>query len=421
MHEAIVTAVKVTPHPDPEVHSLAVGYVLGETIVVSKDTKDGELGLYFPCDLQLSEGFATANDLVRRKNPDGTNAGGMFDANRKVRAQKLRGVKSNGFWCPLSYLAYAGDVSSLKEGDKIATFNGKEICKKYFTPAYYKAIGNKSKQQKKNKIVCIFPEHRDTEQFKHNLKSFNKGDRVVITLKMEGTSQRVAKNLEFREPKWWEKIIQKFTKLDLSRMVNLNGTRRVTLNYKDPSAPGYYSDSFRQQVADRIVPYLDEYMEVFCEVVGWTGDSTIMPKHSLDKIKDKEIRSKYKDPIVFSYDCLPGEFQVYIYRIAYVLPNGKTVDMPWNDVKKWCNAHKLKHVPEIASFIFDGNKEELLAMVESLSDGPDILNPSHPKEGVCVRIDGSHWECYKNKGWTYKVLANIIKDNDNYVDGEECS
>ena len=43
MHEAIISRVKVTPHPDPEVHSLAVGYVCGETIIVGKNTADGEI------------------------------------------------------------------------------------------------------------------------------------------------------------------------------------------------------------------------------------------------------------------------------------------------------------------------------------------------------------------------------------------
>lgn len=421
MHEAIVTKIKVQPHPDPEVHSLAVGYVCEETVIVSKDTKDGELGLYFPCELQLSEAFTKANDLIRRKDEHGNTAGGMFDENRRVRVQKFRGVKSNGFWCQLSYLSTFGDTSALKEGDKLAEFKKVPICQKYFSKKHNEHK-NKQKQPEKKKTVCVFPEHKDTEQFKSNVNKFKEGDKIVITLKMEGTSQRVARNLEFREPRWWEKIVSKFTKLDLSRMVNLNGTRHVTLNYKDPSSIGYYSDSFRQKVADKIVPYLDEYMELFCEVVGWSGpNTTIMPKHGLTKIKDKEITKLYKDPVIFSYECQPGEFAIYIYRIAYVLPNGKTVDLPWDDVKEWCVKHKINHVPELTSFTFDGNHRDLSDLVESLSDGPDPINPSHPREGVCIRVDGSEWKCWKNKGWAYKVLNDLIKSNDDYIDGEEVS
>jgi len=191
MHKAIVCKVTVTPHPDPEVHSLAVGTVMGETIIVGKDTPDQALGLYFPCELQLSAEFAAKNDLIRRKNPEtGANEGGMFDPNRRVRVQKFRGVRSHGFWCPLSYLNHFGDTSALKEGDQIDEFAGIPICCKYISRR--NPHRNSSQKPTKKKELC-FPEHRDTEQLRYNIEKINIGDELIITNKVHGCVERNTK------------------------------------------------------------------------------------------------------------------------------------------------------------------------------------------------------------------------------------
>jgi hypothetical protein len=417
MHEAIVTPVKVSAHPDPEVHSLAVGYVLGETIVVSNKTADGELGLYFPCDLQLSEEFAAKNDLVRRKNPDGTAAGGMFDENRKVRAQKLRGVKSNGFWCPLSYLEYAGDTSSLKEGDKIATFNGHELCKKYFSPKTLRARANGA--TKVSRETIWFPKHKDTEQLRHSLRSIKKGDNLVITLKMHGTSQRVAKNYEEKPEKWYDRVLNLFgLRRDRKVMRFYNGTRNVTLRGDDT---GFYTESFREKVAENLYPFLTNHLEVFFEVCGYEGDKPIMPVQDTSKTKDKEVKKVYGDKITYTYGCEKGNFAIYVYRIGYVLPSGTIVDLTWDQVKEKCVSWGVNHVPEICRFTFDGDYDKLLEVVDRFTDGPDLVDPRHPREGVCVRVDSSEWKTFKNKSFLFKVLEGVAKEADDYVDMEEVS
>ncbi len=418
MHEAIVTRIRVQPHPDPEVHSLAVGYVCGETVIVSKSTTDGELGLYFPCELQISVDFAINNDLIRRFDGHGNAAGGKFDENRRVRIQQFRGVKSNGFWCPLSYLDSFGDTSRLREGDKITSFKGVVICNKYFTPKTLKRQSNSAvKPAKKN--IC-FPEHKDTEQFKHCLRSFNAGDNLVVTLKVHGTSQRVARNYIELPTKWYDKILGLFGITRERKVMSfLNGTRRVALKGDDN---GFYSENFRVKVAEKLNPFLEDHMQVFFEVVGWeNGGYQIMPSHFTGKSKDKELAKKYGKEITYSYGCKPGEFDIYVYRIAYVLPDGKTIDLTWDQVKKKCEFWNVKHVPELAKFVFDGNIDALAEKIEDLSDGPDPIDQSHIREGVCIRVDSSDWKCHKNKGWTFKVLEGIAKEADDYVDMEEIS
>jgi len=418
MHEAIVTKIKVQPHPDPEVHSLAVGYVCGETIIVSKDTTDGELGLYFYCELQLSEEFAKANDLIRRKDEHGNTCGGMFDENRRVRIQKFRGVKSNGFWCPLSYLSTFGDTSTLKEGDKLTEFCGTPICQKYISRKTRSS--QKQGQSKKAKESIWFPKHKDTPQLKYCLNEIKPNDSVVVTLKVHGTSQRVAKTYDEKPLKWYDKVLGIFgIERDRKFIRHYNGTRNVVLKGDDT---GYYSENFRVKVAERLNPFLEDHMEIFFEVVGWSGpESTIMPKHHTSKSKDKALQKQFGDEITYSYGCVEGTFEIYVYRIAYVLPNGNTIDLTWDEVKHKCNGWGVKHVPEVEKFVFDGDYDKLIKMIDEVSDGVDLIDTRHIREGVCVRVDGSHWKTFKNKGWSFKLLEGLVKEDDEYFDLEEIS
>jgi len=377
------------------------------------------LGLYFPCELQLSYEFALANDLIRRKKPDGTVAGGLFEENRRVRIQKIRGVKSYGFWISLDALEkLGGDISILREGDTIDTWASKPVCNKYVPKGTSRTYKQKAPKTKVKKYSYVFPEHADTDQFRYNVRRFQKGDEIVITGKLHGTSQRIARNYEIRPLRWWEKIINKFTPIDTKTMAVLNGTRRVVLN--NNNTKGFHSDDMRDIAANKLAAYLDNHMQVFFEVVGWEPNgSPIMPAHSTDKSKDPEVKDSYRNPIHYTYGCPKGELDVYVYRIAWVLPSGRIIDFTWDEVKSWCDTHKVKHVPEVDRFIFDGDYDILVRRVEALTEGPDPLDNRHPKEGVCVRKNSNQWMCFKEKGWVFKVLEGIAKEDDSYEDQEE--
>lgn len=235
---------------------------------------------------------------------------------------------------------------------------------------------------------------------------------------IHNTSQRVARTYDDHPLKWWEKLLIKFgVNINTQVVKNLNGTRNVTLSGSDT---GYYSESWRERVAQKLYPYLGFHQIVFFEVIGWECDKTIMPKHSIPP-SEKELTKLYGNEITYSYGCKPGEWDIYVYRIAYVLPDGKVIDLPWDNVKSWCVEKSIKHVPEIQKITFDGDYDKLTELVESLSDGPDTLDSSHIKEGVCIRIDGIEWKCFKNKGYSFKLLEGIIKSNDSYEDQEEVS
>jgi hypothetical protein len=99
-YKAIVTSLKnVRPHSNADRVQLATCH--GNQVVIGLTSTEGELGIYFPSDGQLSPEFCKANNLYRDSdlNSDHEKTG-MFDTNRRVRAQKFRGEILNSFRQP---------------------------------------------------------------------------------------------------------------------------------------------------------------------------------------------------------------------------------------------------------------------------------------------------------------------------------
>ena len=428
-YKAVITKIKVREHPNAD--RIQIGTCLHEDVIVGKNVKDGDLGIFFPLDSQLSLEFAQKNDLIRRKDENGNAAGGFFEENRRVRAVKLRGVKSNGFWCPIKLLAdHVGEsnTSKLKEGDELFDFAGMKLCKKYISRR--NPTRTEKKTSKKIKEIC-FPEHFDTAQLKRNMSSINYGDELIITEKVEGTSQRAGFVLCQKELSRTEKFLKWCGfKIQETEVREINGTRRVIIS---TDKEGYHSPTLRLMASEKIMPFIDEHMIVYFEVVGYEPEGSnpkpIMPTQNMEKTKDKEIINLYGKKVTYSYLCSPGEFDIYVYRICYVLPNGKTIELTWDQTKEWCLTHNINHVPELCRLKYTDkipqtksefdNQDELVNYLDSISDGPSTIDPSHPREGICVRINKPDWQVFKNKGWTYKVGADIVKLNENYFDIEE--
>src|SRR5688500_12924576 len=119
--------------PIPGADKIVQASLFGETIITSKDTSDGTLGLLFDCETQLSHEFCHANSLYRHSDFNANKEEvGYFEDNRRVRPIKLRGIKCTAMFVPLDCLDFTGeDASSLKEGMHLKVFGGVEICDKY--------------------------------------------------------------------------------------------------------------------------------------------------------------------------------------------------------------------------------------------------------------------------------------------------
>ncbi len=398
---------------------MQVGECFGNQVIVDLSYKEDDIGIYFPTDGKLGKEFAEINNLIRKKDENGNNVGGYLDPDkRNIKALKLRGEKSDGLFMPLSCLKDFGDISNLKLGDRITTFNGKLICEKYIprTNQRKDKYGTRLYVKKKRDIEYpLFNEHIDTEQLDYNLGEFKKGDLCYITLKMHGTSQRTARLPKQNNKNFFTRMRDKYfkTKYDI-----VSGTRRVVLENFDK---GFYgNDKFREMYHNWFKDKLHKGEEVYYEVVGYVNETTpIMPDGDNKKVQDKEFIKKYGDKTRFSYGCKEGMSNIYVYRMTMTNEDGYVVEYPWELVKLRCEEMGVNHVPELDKFTYT-TEDNLKVRVNKFLDIEDPIGKTHVAEGVVVRIDNNRkFKAYKKKGFFFKVLEGIIKDMAEVPDIEE--
>lgn len=427
MYAAYITTIKeLRKHTNAD--RLQIATVFGNDVIVDLSYQIGQRVVYFPSDGQLSEEFATANNLVRKKDENGNEVGGYLDpVKRNITAIKLRGEKSDGLILPLRVLEPYTDINGLKDGDQITVLNGHEICKKYIPKSANVRRPNpesgKRKDKKKDKVKESYPffeEHIDTEQLAYNQSAFKPGDTIYLTQKLHGTSHRVSNALEVKtiRPNWFTRMFGAKEK-QIEEYKPISGTRRTILrNY----GGGYYGDNdFRKQYDDFFAARLPKGFTVYGEIVGWVNESKpIMGTCSNAKVKDKEFQKRYGDTTIFTYGCKPGESHFYVYRVTVTNDDGVVTDLPTEDVQYWCEVWGADYVPLLDKFVYT-TWEDLNGRCEKYLDVPEPLaNGTHVTEGVVVRIDNRHkFTAYKTKSFAFKVLEGIIKDSADAPDMEE--
>lgn len=426
-YNAIVSRITVRTHPNAD--RLLMGQCSLSSVVVGLGTTNGDLGVYFECDGQLSPEFAQANDLIRRKDPiTSEKAGGLFDENRRVRAQKIRGVRSDGFWTPISSLAFTEyDVSLLKEGDSFCDLNGIPICNKYETPATRRAQRARQQQgaRQKRGATPFFPKHPDTPQLRHVFNAIPYPSLIWFTEKLHGSSIRyghVKDEIQLSRWKQWVNKFWPFAKFSTHEYRYLNGTRNVIL--EQSTGVGFYgTNAFRLHAVKGLALHKNEM--IFGELVGYVNEHT--PIMGTQNVKDDEAKKQYGSVMTYTYGCVPDECKLFIYRITQANDDGVAVELPWVQVKRRCRELDLNPVPQVASLpmIYDGtekDKEMLAAFVETGVQGPSLLDSRHIREGVVLRVEseyGTQW--IKDKSWLFKFLEGIVKDDVTNVDLEEIS
>ena len=454
-YKAYVTELKnVRKHPNAD--RLLLGDCFGNTVCVNLDYVEGQLGVYFPTDGQLSVEFADANNLVRKKDENGNNIGGYMDPDkRNVKAIKLRGEKSDGLFLPLHCLEPFGDITQLRIGDTIDVFNGHEICKKYIprsnTRKGHYSEGNKTRKHK-TPVAPLFMEHVDTEQLAYNLDAFRCGDEIEITLKMHGTSQRTAylPTLQGYKRSFWDRITHK-EGTPIYNWGGVSGTRRVVL--EDFEGGFYGSNAFREQHSKFFDGKLWKGETVYYEVVGFTDTGApIMAECSNKKLNDPDFVKQYGDTTVFSYGCsaegmtlkhgidedgayslqeVVPQSDIYVYRMTMTNEDGDIVEYTPDFMRYRCEQMGAKTVPVLWKGTIPehpGSEEDptitagewIKNVAERFYDGPDPIGKTHVREGVVVRILNRPKFCaYKHKNFAFKVLEGIVKDTADAPDMEE--
>lgn len=443
MYSGVVTRIDaITPIEGAD--KIVLASVGPYKVIVGIDNKVGDIGLFFDADGQLDEEFCLVNDLIRRKDINGNPAGGMFDPNRRVRAIKMRGVISEGYWCPLEYLRYTWcldgrhvgnleDEECLKLGTCLNELNGMPICKKYETPSTKKSQGQNKQGVPKlaSKLKIMFPEHIDTKQFLQCVNDISIGSRISLTEKLHGTSHRYAHVNGFEQSYvgkyfgWFYKLTRRPVPLN-RKWMHVNGTRRVICRPEKTLGSYYGADDFRVKHTNNLTLHKNEV--IYGEIVGsLPSGRSIMGSHSLKTLKSKQAIKQYGEEFKYNYGCDTTESKFLVYRIAMVNEDGVLVEYPWAKVKSRCEELGLQYVPELLPEFTYEDDHNLLEIIGAHVDGitGDSILPStldnHPREGVVVRVerpDGTTgW--YKWKTKAFRIMEGLCKDDDTYVDMEE--
>lgn len=465
----VIKVEKLIPHPNAD--RLQLLEVFGVDVCVGLDVRLGDIGVYFPTNLQLSLEFCMQNGLLR-KLPDGTKSTGYLDPDkRNITAIKLRGVKSDGLYVPISAFEYTkADLSLLTPGTIITSLNGHEICTKYIPRTKASKGGDRVNRtrhtNRKVPVAPLFMEHADTEQLAYHLDDFKVGDQIELTLKVHGTSQRTAylpklvgwkhhnpifnallkknpDNLGKLSRKWYYKALD--TATPIYDWGYVSGTRRTVLN--DWEGGFYGSDLFRKKFAEAFEGKLYKGESVYYEVTSFTDDGTpIMGSCAVPEEEQKQ----YGKTMIFSYGCEPtgkkirygyddhGTYTLeedcpkndcYVYRMTLTTPDGYVVEYSPDYMRYRCQQIGVKtvpvlwkgYIPEDLPHVYDLDTEKdyiqtpgewVRDKAEEYYDGPDPIDSRHVREGVVIRVvNRSSFTAYKHKNWLFKYITGIISSN----------
>jgi len=430
----------IIPHPNAD--RVRLTSIFGNQVVVGMNCKEGDLGVYFPSDGVLSHEYCRANNLYRERqlNSDPNETPGMFDTNKRVRAQKFRGQKSDGYWAPidsLSKMLGPGDRwlpgFKMEHGYEFDTIDGRIVCEKWLNEATRNAL--KASLGKKNpksaRTSVMFKEHFDTPHFGRSVTKIGFGDTLVVTEKIHGTSARIGHVLVDRKLNWFERLLERFgVRIERQEWAYLNGSRRVVLGESKNSA-AFHDPTIRDMAFDIFNGKLRKGETVYCEIFGYEpSGKPIMEGVTIRKKDHPTLHDTYGDTMQYSYGCEPGQCKVQVYRMTMTSPDGHSIDLTWPEVKMRCLEIGVAHVPELETIdclevgVQSMNQEVpfetiLMDRIEKLSGGPSTLDSRHLREGVCVRIDRiAENVTMKHKSFEFKLVEGMIKDLGG-VDAEE--
>lgn len=419
-HDAYVVQLKdVRPHSNAD--RLKCATVYGTNVIVDLSANENDLYIYFPTEVQINEDYCIQNNLLRKKDENGNNIGGYLDEKRYIRPLKLRGEISDGLVMPIKSLEPFGDISNLKVGDTVTTFNGVNLCWKYIPPSKPVNMSGGARTNKQTKKVeeVKFPQHIDTPQLAYYMNNFHNGDHIIITEKLEGTSHRSAL-LPIKKTNWFRKLFKLGPKIVYK---DYCGSRRVTIENEEG---GYYgNNSFRLDVHNRLVPHLSPNMEVFGEIVGYLDGSPIMGSVNTKKLNDKKFTQTYGENMEFSYGCDKNEYKFFVYRICILDDVGDVaVEFSTDQILDWCERHGFEYVPILYRGYINGMDDadaqnEIERIANIYNDGSATLDARHWREGCVIRRENNarKFDVYKSKNWTYRTLKGMATENMKNGDG----
>lgn len=401
--------------------------ILGNNVIVSKDTQIGDKGIFFPVEAKLSPEFIRNNNLYRDNtlNVDPEKKG-FFELNGRIRCIKLRGTKSEGFFMPLSCLSFLDiNVEELEIDTMFDTINDIQICEKYIIPARQQSLGGRKKQGKKAKVSRIVPGqfffHLDTEQLGRNIHKFELDEEIDITVKVHGTSAISSYIMCNKKLTWFDKLLLKIgIRLQTTYYDHIYSSRKVIKNDDINKTQHFYSEDVWKKGHDKLQEFLEKGMTIYYEIVGYLGDNSYIQKG-------------------YDYGCVPGEFTIYVYRITHTNVDGKVYEFTPDQLQMWCRGRGLKAVipvyrgtvqdlmHDVRHYIYNEHwRDDFLEILRNEFDGGiekdcPYCNNKVPFEGYVIRkVNTMDFEAYKLKSFLFlkKETEQLDKGEENIEDNQ---
>lgn len=441
-YAAIVVEIK-TIIPLEKCDNVQGAIIMGNQVVISKNIKIGDIGLYFPLECQLSKEYLSNNNLYNKPelNVDNTKKG-YFDENGRIRCQRFRGHKSEGLFMPLISLEFID--SNFKNNELISTvlnlddcfdeLNGISICSKYVvktnkTPGQPGSKKTKSIKKYESKLVeNQFRFHVDTSMLYRNLHRIKPNSLISITYKLHGTSGISSyvlckRNITKRERigAFFHNIYTKLVTLGKSKYVTLEtkydhiySSRKVIKNEElNPNVQHYYNEDIWGIAHNELKDYLQKGMTFYYEIVGFLPNGGNIQKD-------------------YDYGCEPIKHAIYIYRITSTNVDGKVIEFSAKQVQDFCKKNGLNAVPELyygyakdlhitlSKFNEEQFQLEFLNRIKLNYNEKDCYMCSNkvPEEGCVIRIEGNELEAYKVKSERFyqRETAQLDKGESNIED-----
>lgn len=368
--------------------------IYGNQVIVGKDAKPGDIGLFFPVETALSHEFLAANNLYVKPEYGNVDPAkkGFFEKHGRVKCVKFRGHRSEGFYIPFSAINYICENETFEIGQEFDEINGHEICRKY-VPArnpgrIYSAP--KARGRAEDRIQAgQFAYHIDTTKLDRNIHKLNPQDLISVTDKWHGTSAIFAHVLVNRPLNFLERCLATLgMRIEKTCYDYVWASRRVIKGVGDKPREGvqhYYASDIWGTVFQEVKDAIPKGYTLYGEIVGWTPDGS--------PIQDK-----------YAYGCAPGQHKFLVYRATYTNPDGKVLNLSWPQIREFCNSRGLEHVRHLfygyAGDLFgqtvnpvDENWQtkflELLKQYFVNDSMCPFNNREVPAEGVVLRIERS--------------------------------
>jgi hypothetical protein len=395
--------------PAPRKHSnadkLNCVSVLGNNVIVSKDSQEGELFVFFPLECSINTEFlAFSNSLDNPELNADKKTKGFFSAKHgRVKALSLRGEKSEGYLCPASKIEeWSGYKFSDSDLDKdFDTICEKIICKKYVVAARTQSqgSGNKKgpKKPRESKIISDqFRFHTNTSQLKKNIENINPEDFVSLSYKIHGTSVVIGKVLCKRKLSLKDRIAKFFgVKVVESEYDLVISSRKVVKNdWRENTASSYYDIDIWNQVGIEIKDSIKDGITIYGEIVGQLSNG-------------KWIQKPY------DYGCEENKHKAFVYRITYTSSVGEVFEFTPGQVKRYCEKFGLNRVPEFyygkakdwdSSIAVDENwHKNFLTELQKKYNEKDcyMCKNNVPEEGIVLIKESDSYMAYKLKSFLF--------------------